>query len=383
MEHRDRDHHARSLSGPTRARDRRFDWMPIGWFPRAVRSRLGLAWLSVVMIYTALLIVYGTAIHPWFMNRGATLEERGMALPGDDITPDPRWQTTRAVTIDASGDVVWAWIIQHGQDRAGFYSYDWLENLIGSNIHNHDSLHAEWQQREVGDSIPMAGVLGRVIGDESKLRVRIVDSKRALVSQAADGGSGAIVVVPISEARTRLLLRDRVGSASEQTGVGSWITDAYRWIGWDPMHYVMQHQMMLGIERRAEGHPTRSAWIDTSSRVGWYAAALLLAAALAFSSGRLWLALPLASMLPALILATDPDAAIAAFMATGITVFGAVRYGRYWWPAWSLLAAAVFLALLLAPDAYLVFGLSMLAATCAISLVWIYDEFRSNEGVRL
>jgi hypothetical protein len=345
---------------------------------RSPRSRLAVAWLGVAVIHAALLLTYGLAIHPWFMNRGATPAERAMPLPGDDISPDPRWQTTRAITIQAPSSVVWAWLIQHGQDRAGFYSYDWLENLVGADIHNHDDLRAEWQTRNVGDSIPMAGAMGQLIGDESRLRIRIVDRGRILVGQAADGGTGAYVVVPLSDTESRLLFRDRVGSASDGGGPAVWLTDAYRWIAWDPMHYVMQRQMMLGIERRAEGHAAPPAWADITSRIGWYAGAAVVLAGLVTCARRRWLILPLASTLPALALASDSDAAIAAFMATGITVLGAVRFGRYWWPAWSLLGAAVFLTLLFAPDAYVVFGLAMLASTCVVSAAWVSATYRSN-----
>ena len=50
---------------------------------------------------------------------------------GDETVPRPSVQHTRAVTIDAPAQQVWPWLAQIGQDRAGFYSYTWLENLAG------------------------------------------------------------------------------------------------------------------------------------------------------------------------------------------------------------------------------------------------------------
>ena len=51
---------------------------------------------------------------------------------------------TRAVTIRAGADVVWPWIAQLGQGRGGFYSYDFLENLVGCDIHSAERVVAEW-----------------------------------------------------------------------------------------------------------------------------------------------------------------------------------------------------------------------------------------------
>jgi hypothetical protein len=83
------------------------------------------------------------------MNLGSTEGEREMSLPGDALNADPAWQTTRGLTIDAPPDVVWSWLIQHGQDRAGFYSYDWLENLVAADIHNVNEVRPEWQERQL------------------------------------------------------------------------------------------------------------------------------------------------------------------------------------------------------------------------------------------
>ena len=77
-----------------------------------------------------------------------------MTLPGDD--PAPSTYVTRAIDISAPPSVVWPWIVQMGQDRAGFYSNSWLENLFGSDIHNASSIHPEWQQRVIGDRVPLA-----------------------------------------------------------------------------------------------------------------------------------------------------------------------------------------------------------------------------------
>jgi hypothetical protein len=114
--------------------------------PRAVALVLALTWG-----------VFLGVLHPSVMNWGATADERQLRLPGDDPAADSSASLTRAITIEAPRASVWPWLVQVGQDRAGFYSYTWLENLTGADIHNADEVHAEWQQRAVGDKVPMAG----------------------------------------------------------------------------------------------------------------------------------------------------------------------------------------------------------------------------------
>ena len=60
---------------------------------------------------------------------------------------------TRAVSIDAPPEKVWPWLVQIGQDRAGFYSYTWLENLTLADIHNTFEIRPEWQGRKAKDIV--------------------------------------------------------------------------------------------------------------------------------------------------------------------------------------------------------------------------------------
>src|SRR3954471_19521563 len=83
--------------------------------------------LPALLVFAALWALYLLVLHPWLMNWGATPEERVMALPGDAAPPSAYF--TRAITIDAPPAAVWPWLQAIGQDRAGFLSNDWLENL--------------------------------------------------------------------------------------------------------------------------------------------------------------------------------------------------------------------------------------------------------------
>ena len=76
-----------------------------------------------------------------YLKWGATSREQAQPLVGDDLLPAVDLSATRAITVDAPADAVWPWLVQLGQGRGGFYSYDWLENLVPHvDIHNAHAL---------------------------------------------------------------------------------------------------------------------------------------------------------------------------------------------------------------------------------------------------
>src|SRR5262245_61191325 len=99
-----------------------------------------LTWPLAVSLLAAgtagLAAAYVFLVRPWHLRWGATAEEVTETLPGDDLVADPKTQATHAVTIDAPPEAVWPWLVQIGQDRAGFYSYTWLEDLFGCRMRN-------------------------------------------------------------------------------------------------------------------------------------------------------------------------------------------------------------------------------------------------------
>jgi hypothetical protein len=121
--------------------------------------------MSVLLIFGALCGLFAFVLHPWFMNWGSTTKEQAMVLPGDTAPPDTYF--TRAISIEAPPSSVWPWLLAIGQDRAGFLSNDYLENLTGADIHNADVLRSEWQQRAIGDKIPMASPGLRALGGDA------------------------------------------------------------------------------------------------------------------------------------------------------------------------------------------------------------------------
>ena len=104
-------------------------------------------------IEVAFTLLLSPFIRSWYNRWGATADEIGRALPGDDLVPTPRQRYTRAITINASSDAIWPWLAQMGQGRGGLYSYDWLENLIGCDIHSVDWIVPAFQDLQVGDAV--------------------------------------------------------------------------------------------------------------------------------------------------------------------------------------------------------------------------------------
>lgn len=175
--------------------------------------------------------VYALAVRPWIRNWGATTAERSMPLPGDELIPDAAGQSTHAVTVDAPVEQVWPWLAQLGQDRGGFYSYEWLENLAGCQMTNADAIHPEWQHREVGDMLYLHPAYSQ--------RVARFEPNRALALE----GWGSFVVQPTPDGRTRLITRSRTPRGP---------AGAFEALLVDVPHFVMERRMLLGIKERAE-----------------------------------------------------------------------------------------------------------------------------------
>ncbi len=213
---------------------------------RCTRRRLRrLAALLAVTAATAL--VFRRRVEPWLLRSGATDAERTVPLPVDDVVQPGATSGTRAITIAAPIAEVWPWLVQIGQDRAGFYSYTMLENLVGANMRNASHVEPQWQERLVGDSVWLAD--RERWGDRGRQIVAVADPPRALVlvspgdwTRLQDGGRAkaawGFFLRPVGERETRFLVR------SSGPPVGSPLFDV--------LHFVMEHRMMRGLRDRAE-----------------------------------------------------------------------------------------------------------------------------------
>jgi hypothetical protein len=82
---------------------------------------------------------------------GASPPEIDGPVAGDDLVPDARLVATRSIDLAAPPDEVFPWLVQMGFGRAGWYSYDWLDNLGRRSA---GRIHPEWQDLRAGDLVP-------------------------------------------------------------------------------------------------------------------------------------------------------------------------------------------------------------------------------------
>jgi hypothetical protein len=212
----------------------------------------------IVGLITAVAVLFALfllAVRPWYLRWGASDHEATSALPGDELVHSPS-QSTRAITIDAGVERVWPWLLQLGQDRGGFYSYEFLEDLVGTQMTNVDHLDPALQAWKVGDKLWMYPP--HKLGGAGHAVLRRLDPSRALVfatrqygtsmAEPSDG-TWTFVLSPIDATHTRLIVRGR----GEQRD--SPLLRAFERVVFEPMHFVMERKMMEGIKARAEGRP--------------------------------------------------------------------------------------------------------------------------------
>ena len=180
-----------------------------------------------------------------YLRWGATDEEANMAVAGDELLPDTDLTATRAVTVRAAAAGVWPWIAQLGQGRGGFYSYDFLENLVGCDIHSADRIVPEWQAINVGDQVNLHPEVG--------LLVALVDPERVLVlrggvpmgrTQPPYDFTWAFILRPGPSGASRLLVRERYSYSCR------WAPLLVEPVG--VISFVMSQRMLRGIRERAE-----------------------------------------------------------------------------------------------------------------------------------
>ena len=196
---------------------------------------------AVAGVALAALLAYLKFGRSHVLNWGATGEEVLATLPGDDILTDTALQTTRAITVGAPPAAIWPWLVQMGpRPRAGVYTYDWVERLLGIDIENSDRILPEYQHLEVGEFLPLSP------GKENGLAVRQIEEGHALVLQWTPARSSwAFVVVPQEDGTSRLISRNRIPGSGARFWLGAVLA-------MEPGSLVMERKMLLGIKRRAE-----------------------------------------------------------------------------------------------------------------------------------
>jgi hypothetical protein len=180
-----------------------------------------------------------------YLHWGATTAESASALAGDELVANADITATRAITSPAAPDAVWPWIAQLGQGRGGFYTYDFLENLVGCDMHSADRIVPEWQSIAIGDEVRLHPEIG--------LRVALLDAGTALVLR---GGIPMGPVAPPYDFTWAFIAR-----AQDDGSTRLVVRERYEYTRWwssllvEPVQlvsFIMSRRMLRGIKQRAQ-----------------------------------------------------------------------------------------------------------------------------------
>ncbi len=197
----------------------------------------------LTLIVAALSALYAFVVRPWHLHRGATADEAQRTLPGDDLVPDPKFEYTQAITIQAAPEAIWPWLVQIGYRRAGWYSHDWIHRLLGvagsvdDERRSANRVVPALQDLQVGDLIEIAPGMG--------FEVLAMEPNRVLLL-SAEGGSWVWVLEPVDADTTRLIVRTR---GTWDPGLGNALMFG---IANELGSLVMQPKTLWGIKQRAE-----------------------------------------------------------------------------------------------------------------------------------
>jgi hypothetical protein len=205
-----------------------------------------------VSIISLMFILYHFTIRVWMLDWGAPKKIQELNLSGDHLT-SKRWHT-RAILIRATPENIWPWIIQLGQERGGFYSYTWLENIFLADMHNVYEIQNKFQQpRTPGDTIWLADkrnyngkgyqIIAEIIPEKSLVMVGGDDFKRIKRGEKAIGSWNIYLHAEDAES-TWLIAR----SASDET-FGQRVL---RYFTFEIPHFIMEQKMLRTIKNLAE-----------------------------------------------------------------------------------------------------------------------------------
>jgi hypothetical protein len=211
--------------------------------------------LALAATVTAL---YARVVRPRLLHSGATEEEVARDYSGAELVPGGTRGATMAATIEVPPSQVWPWLIQMGCDRAGWYSWDRLDN---AGVSSADLIHPEWQQIAVGDHL-----LSRPDGS-TWFEVAAVEPERFLALRATFDLRGRPLdpAAPLPRAYTDsvwcFLLtempgrRTRLVVSGYATGRPERRLAIQNALFWEPAYWVMQRRQFANLRRRAEAGP--------------------------------------------------------------------------------------------------------------------------------
>jgi hypothetical protein len=214
-----------------------------------------LIFLSAVGLGAAAFTAYWKWVRPWHLHWGAARDEAQRSYPGDQFLPQAKMVATHAITIEAPPQKVWPWLAQIGQGRGGFYSYDWIENMMGLDIHTADKILPEHQNIKIGDIVPLSpdgfGIPVALLEPEKHLVLRgdtRLDPGAIPGLAAGDyfAATWAFYLEPLHGDRTRLIERWKADwSPTLKNAI-------FMRLFLEPGSFLMERKMLLGIKQRAE-----------------------------------------------------------------------------------------------------------------------------------
>lgn len=198
----------------------------------------------VLVALLALLIALAVAASWAGLQVRATTIEQSRALPGDELIANPIGSVNHAITIRRPPHDVWPWLVQMGSGRAGWYSYDFIDN--GSH-HSAEHVIPDLQNIKVGSVLPA------LPGVPDVFVVAQCDPEHSLVLcwRLPNGKyqtTWAFVLEQPQPNRTRLMVRGRIASEYHPFGLPQWLALSTGRLG----HFIMERKQLLGIARRAE-----------------------------------------------------------------------------------------------------------------------------------
>lgn len=197
-----------------------------------------------------LAVIVMVILMPWMDSWGATDNEITASYSGDELVPSPRILYTRAISISATPEEIYPWIVQLGALKGGMYSYEWFEtNILRCELINADRIHEEWQDLKVGDKVKMCpednwGPPAYEVAIIEPDHVVVLGHKRSSPVDQENGTWSDVwqfVLAPQSDGTTHLILRSRD------------VKEGLMWDLFRPGEFIMVRGMLLGIKERAEG----------------------------------------------------------------------------------------------------------------------------------
>jgi len=193
------------------------------------------------LVGLVVLVVVATALlTPWMDRWGASDEEIAATYPGDELVPGPASFVNRAITINASPEYIYPWIVQLDATKGGWYSYTWLEAMLNCKMINADRIHPEWQNLQVGDEVKMCP---GEFAPPPYIVAQIHPNQAIVMGHQEDGewvDLYQFVIIPQADGTSHLILRTRTMMTG---GI---------WTAIHPGAFIMERGMLYGIKERAE-----------------------------------------------------------------------------------------------------------------------------------